>query len=152
MTGVVDALVAARPVRISPDRASIRLMGTRFVLDSFILDQLLYPNVGTADKPRLAALGARPGGGVRLGRSPTACSSRTGETAYANYDAQLDADARGGRRAARRRTGAAPSTTRGSTRSSRCSSPHGDGLPGLHAHETLGGQGARSRRSAPTPS
>jgi hypothetical protein len=85
---VVDQLVATRPVRINPDRASVRLMGTRFVLDSFILDQLLYPNVGTPDKPRLLPSGLDV---------PAAFGSefayrvlkKTGATAYANYDTQL---------------------------------------------------------------
>ena len=30
---------------IDPESASIRLMGTRFVIDSYILDQLVDPNV-----------------------------------------------------------------------------------------------------------
>jgi hypothetical protein len=88
--GVVDGLIAARPVLISPDRASIRFMGTRFVIDSYILDQLIYPYVGTEDEPRLlpwaldlaAAFGSEFAYGVL---------EEAGETAYANYDAQLQA-------------------------------------------------------------
>ncbi len=88
VTDVVDRLLATRPVRISPDRASIRLMGTRFVLDSFIFDQLIYPNVGTAEEPRSLP------SGLDL---PAAFGSsfaydvldQMGETAYANYDEQL---------------------------------------------------------------
>ncbi len=87
---VVEALAAARPVLISPDRAAIRFMGTRFVIDSYVLDQLLYPNVGTSDKPRLipsaldlaAAFGSEFAHGVL---------EQMGETAYENYDAQLEA-------------------------------------------------------------
>ena len=45
--------VKARPVLINPERPAIRFMGTRFVLDSYILDQLIAPNVGTEAKPRL---------------------------------------------------------------------------------------------------
>ncbi|MGZ8612942.1 MAG: DUF3160 domain-containing protein, partial [Actinomycetota bacterium] len=87
-TDVVDELLATRPVRISPDRASIRLMGTRFVLDSFIFDQLIYPNVGTEAEPRslpsaldlAAAFGSEFAYGVL---------DQMGETAYENYDEQL---------------------------------------------------------------
>jgi hypothetical protein len=49
---VADELVSRRPVRIDPERPSIRLMGTRFVIDSFVLDQLIFPNVGTESEPR----------------------------------------------------------------------------------------------------
>ena len=85
---VVAQLVASRPVRINPDHASVRLMGTRFVLDSFILDQLLFPNVGSSEKPRLLPSGLDV---------PAAFGSefayralrKTGATAYANYDTQL---------------------------------------------------------------
>jgi hypothetical protein len=48
-----DALLASRAVQIDPENASMRLMGVRFVLDSWILDQLIYPNVGTELDPRV---------------------------------------------------------------------------------------------------
>lgn len=85
---VLSRLVAARPVRINPDRASIRLMGTRFVLDSFVLDQLLFPNVGTEEKPRLlpSALDLAAAFGSDFAHSVL---EQTGETAYENYEAQL---------------------------------------------------------------
>lgn len=38
-------LVAMRAVAIDEERASVRVMGARFVLDSFIIDQLVDPNV-----------------------------------------------------------------------------------------------------------
>ena len=38
-------LEATRPVRIDPENASLRSMGVRFVLDSWIYDQLSHPNV-----------------------------------------------------------------------------------------------------------
>lgn len=47
------ALLASHEVRIDPEHASMRLMGVRFVLDSWILDQLIYPSVGTDTDPRL---------------------------------------------------------------------------------------------------
>lgn len=43
---IADAVLAEHPVAIDPERASVRLMGARFTLDSFVLDQLAWPNVG----------------------------------------------------------------------------------------------------------
>lgn len=88
--GVIDGLVGSRPVLINPDRASIRIMGTRFVFDSYLLDQLIYPNVGTPDRPRSlpaamdlpAAFGSAHAYGVL---------DDAGETGYENYDEQLGA-------------------------------------------------------------
>ncbi|MGZ8637397.1 MAG: DUF3160 domain-containing protein [Actinomycetota bacterium] len=87
---VAAALVATRPVLISPDRATVRIMGTRFVIDSFVLDQLISPNVGSPDAPRNlpsaldvpAAFGSEFAYGVL---------EDLGETAYQGYDEQLDA-------------------------------------------------------------
>lgn len=45
ITEVVGRLKQTRPVRINAETASSRLLGTRFVLDSYILDQLVSPNV-----------------------------------------------------------------------------------------------------------
>jgi hypothetical protein len=42
---VISEMFGQRPVGIDPDLASIRVMGVRFVLDSYILDQLVAPNV-----------------------------------------------------------------------------------------------------------
>jgi hypothetical protein len=42
---LVTELSSSRQVAIDPERASIRVMGARFVLDSYILDQLVFPNV-----------------------------------------------------------------------------------------------------------
>ncbi len=85
---VVEALRASRPVRIDPERPTIRLMGTRFVLDSFVFDQLIYPNVGTPDEPRnlpsALDLAAAFGSGFAYD-----VLERLGETAYEGYDAQL---------------------------------------------------------------
>ncbi|HDL48573.1 MAG TPA: DUF3160 domain-containing protein [Actinobacteria bacterium] len=43
---VAEELLATRPVGINPEAASVRIMGARFVIDSYILDQLAWPNVG----------------------------------------------------------------------------------------------------------
>jgi hypothetical protein len=44
-------LLAMRPVRIDPGLAALRTMGTRFVLDSWIYDQLTDPGVATRIRP-----------------------------------------------------------------------------------------------------
>jgi Protein of unknown function (DUF3160) len=42
---LISEMFSLRPVGIDPELASIRVMGVRFVLDSYILDQLVEPNV-----------------------------------------------------------------------------------------------------------
>lgn len=42
---VAQGLTAMRPVAINPEAASLRIMGSRFVIDSYVLDQLVAPNV-----------------------------------------------------------------------------------------------------------
>jgi len=88
VNAVVSALVKQRPVKINPERASIRLMGTRFVLDSYLLDQLIAPNVGTGDKPRLtpSALDVAASFGSAYAKQ---LLKQEGAFAYANYSKQL---------------------------------------------------------------
>ena len=62
---IADTLVAARKVRINPSAASIRIMGTRFVTDELLLQQLVYPHVGTAARPRTLPVRRRPRLGLR---------------------------------------------------------------------------------------
>jgi hypothetical protein len=45
LTRVAAELLETRNVAIDPELASMRVMGARFVLDSYILDQLVFPNV-----------------------------------------------------------------------------------------------------------
>jgi hypothetical protein len=45
LADVARHLAESRAVAIDPERASMRIMGARFVLDSYILDQLVSPNV-----------------------------------------------------------------------------------------------------------
>lgn len=40
------ALIDLRPVGIDPEASSVRIMGARFVVDSYIYDQLRFPSVG----------------------------------------------------------------------------------------------------------
>lgn len=87
---VVSALVAARKVRIDPQDASARIMGTRFTTDEFLLDQLVYPHVGTEQKPRLV-----PSGLDLAAAFGSTVAEKTldaeGASSYANYDSQLEA-------------------------------------------------------------
>jgi Protein of unknown function (DUF3160) len=87
---VVRALVAARPVRIDPRQASMRIMGTRFTTDEFILDQLVYPHVGTEQKPRLVPSGLDLASAFGSTAAAKALAA-TGGSDYASYDTQLRA-------------------------------------------------------------
>jgi hypothetical protein len=88
---IAAALREHRPVRIDPSRASIRIMGTRFVTDEFLLDQLVYPHVGTTQKPRLlpSAVDLASSFGSKLAGQIMADK---GATKYAHYDSQITAD------------------------------------------------------------
>jgi hypothetical protein len=90
LRAVSDALKAARPVLIDPERPSVRLMGTRFVIDSWIFDQLMRPNVGEPGAWRLLAspldLAAAFGSDFAL-----AIQDAAGETAYLHYPEQMAA-------------------------------------------------------------
>jgi hypothetical protein len=86
---IVTKLAETRPVKINPDRAAIRLMGTRFVLDSYLLDQLVWPNVGTAEKPRYTPsaldLAASFGSGYA-----EQLQKQNGAFVYTHYRSQLE--------------------------------------------------------------
>ena len=51
---VADELTSMRPVLIEPGSESLRAMGVRFILDSYVLDQLAHPNV--PDRGAVSAL------------------------------------------------------------------------------------------------
>jgi hypothetical protein len=65
-------------------------MGTRFVIDSWVLDQMISPNVGTREDPRVLGspldLVAAFGSDLAL-----AIQEAAGETAHANYSDQMEA-------------------------------------------------------------
>jgi hypothetical protein len=88
VNAVIKALVKARAVQINPERASIRLMGTRFVLDSYLLDQLIAPNVGGGDKLRLTPSALDVAASFGSGYAQELLK-REGVYAYANYPKQL---------------------------------------------------------------
>ncbi len=90
LAAIAEVLTTERPVRIDPERPSVRLMGTRFVIDSWILDQLVGPNVGTGIDPRVLGspldLAAAFGSDFAL-----AIQDASGETAKSNYPEQMAA-------------------------------------------------------------
>jgi hypothetical protein len=87
---LAEGLAAQRPVGIDPENAAARLMGVRFVLDSFIYDQLRGPNVGDPPFGRVYAttldLAAVFGSDLAYRELEAA-----GETEYTNYDTQFAA-------------------------------------------------------------
>ncbi|NLI19147.1 MAG: DUF3160 domain-containing protein [Actinomycetales bacterium] len=87
---VVDRLTTTREVRVNADRASVLLMGTRFVLDGWILDQLLPPYVGADAEGRLRSLPSAVDVAAVLGSSlAVGIQSEAGAGEFAGYDDQL---------------------------------------------------------------
>jgi Protein of unknown function (DUF3160) len=84
------ALLAAHPTKIDPERAGIRLIGARFTLDAYVLDQLAWPNVGIELNQRVdvSALDVAAALGSDLAR---ATQLDAGQGAFLNYESQLDA-------------------------------------------------------------
>ena len=80
-----SALLASRDVMVDPEAASIRLMGTRFVLDAYILDQLVDPNVDGRLIPSALDLAATFGS-----RFAYREQERKGETDFPHYEAKMD--------------------------------------------------------------
>ena len=85
-------LLAGRSVGIDPEAASVRIMGARFVIDSFILDQLAWPNVGEEEpiKRRVFMspldVAAAMGSGLALD-----VQLQAGEDHYLHYTEQMAA-------------------------------------------------------------
>ncbi len=79
------AVLDMRPVLIDPGRASLRTMGSRFVLDSWIYDQLTDPNVSGRTVPSPLDLAS-----VMGSSTATAVQSTAGETeAFPDYDPRV---------------------------------------------------------------
>ncbi len=89
-SAIAEEVIAAHPVSIDPERAGVRLMGARFTLDSFILDQLAWPNVGEEppDQRRVlvSALDLAAAFGSRLARERQLAT----ESTFTHYEEQLD--------------------------------------------------------------
>lgn len=80
-----SALLASRDVMVDPEAASIRLMGTRFVLDAYILDQLVDPNVDGRLIPSALDLAATFGS-----RFAYREQEKNGVTDLPHYDAKMN--------------------------------------------------------------
>lgn len=88
VTAVKERLARVRPVLINPDNASVRVMGARFVLDAYVLDQLGWPNVGTLPDARVfvSPLDVASVFGSELA---TSVQAQAGEPEFTGYGAQL---------------------------------------------------------------
>ncbi len=90
LLGIADTLITTRPVRIDPERPSVRLMGTRFVIDSWIYDQLIAPNV--SEPPDLRVLASPLDLAAAFGSEfALAIQDEAGQTAYLHYPEQMAA-------------------------------------------------------------
>ena len=67
LEAVAAALRASREVQIDSERPSVRLMGTRFVIDSWVLDQLDLAERRDRRRPPQVAVASRSRGRLRLG-------------------------------------------------------------------------------------
>lgn len=85
-----DELASTRDVAIDPENTSVRVMGARLVLDSYVIDQLVWPNVGTDDERRVNAspLDLASVFGSTLA---TKLQVESGQPDYLHYDEQLAA-------------------------------------------------------------
>ena len=83
---VGQALLAMRPVAINPEAASVRIMGARLVIDSYIFDQLVMPNVDQRFEASPLDLAAAFGSDWAL-----ATQEQLGGTDFDGYDEQLAA-------------------------------------------------------------
>jgi len=72
LVAVADELRATRPVLIDAERASVRVMGARFVLDSFLLDQLVDPQVWGRLEPSVLDVAAAFGSDWALAQQEAA--------------------------------------------------------------------------------
>ena len=82
---IAEALAASRPVLIDPETASVRVMGVRFVFDSWVFDQLVVPNVAGRTRVSPLDLAAVFGSDWALDRQDEA-----GETAFAGYSEAIE--------------------------------------------------------------
>jgi hypothetical protein len=87
LSAVAAELRSVRPVLIDSERASVRTMGARFVLDSFLLDQLVHPQVWQRLEASVLDVAAAFGSGWALERQETAGVTAT----YPEYSERLTA-------------------------------------------------------------
>lgn len=87
---IADGLATRRPVGIDPENAAVRIMGVRFVLDSYIYDQLRFPHVGDPPSGRVysTALDLAAVFGSDLAYREL---EARGDTEFTNFDSQFAA-------------------------------------------------------------
>ncbi len=88
---VGNRLLAGRGVAINPDAASVRVMGARFVVDSYIYDQLTAPSVFVPDSDdarRISPLDLAAAFGSEFASAVLEAEGRT-EPPWLHYDEQL---------------------------------------------------------------
>jgi hypothetical protein len=91
MEALADQLEASRPVLINPEGASMRVMGTRFVVDSFVLDQLTWPNVGREPPPERRVTPSGLDVAATFGSDLARELQLETESEFFRYEQQLDA-------------------------------------------------------------
>ncbi|MEA3510261.1 MAG: DUF3160 domain-containing protein [Actinomycetota bacterium] len=87
MLAIGQELLAMRPVRIDPGLAALRTMGTRFVLDSWIYDQLTHSGVENRERPTPLDLASVMGSEYSAGIQDEAGESAT----YPDYEPKVAA-------------------------------------------------------------
>ena len=81
---MAERLRAMRPVMINAEDASVRVLGSRFTLDSYVIDQLVDPNVGERLVASAHDVAAAFGSDLAY-----ATMEADGYTQYTAYDEQL---------------------------------------------------------------
>ncbi|MFH1330222.1 MAG: DUF3160 domain-containing protein [Actinomycetota bacterium] len=87
LADVAAELRATRPVLIDAESASVRTMGARFVLDSFLLDQLVHPQVWSRLEASVLDVAAAMGSDWALAQQEAAGVP----AAYPEYEPRLTA-------------------------------------------------------------
>lgn len=81
---VANGLIGLRPVEINPEASSLRIMGSRWVIDSHILDKLVMPNIPGRWEGSPLDIAAAFGSDWAYETLES-----MGETDYGGYDAEL---------------------------------------------------------------
>ncbi len=82
---VAKSLLGAREIQINPNAPSVRIMGVRFVLDSYIYDQLVHPGVPQRFEASPLDLAAAFGSGFALDLQ------RNEQTRFPEYRPRMEA-------------------------------------------------------------
>ncbi len=94
MDAVVAAIAKASPTKIvngmHPGEISARMMGQRFVLDTFIMQNLVLPDVSDLDRPRNHPMGLDVAASFGNERARDLLDNLYNQKQFINYDTQLD--------------------------------------------------------------